>query len=86
MYNSPSHSPALFSTFIMGLASAAMIEMGLVEDPQTKQKKKNPNLAKQHIDLLIVLEEKTRGNLSDEEKNLLTSVIQDLRLNFVKNS
>jgi hypothetical protein len=70
----------------MGLASAAMIEMGLVEDPQTKQKKKNPNLAKQHIDLLIVLEEKTRGNLSDEEKNLLTSVIQDLRLNFVKNS
>jgi hypothetical protein len=80
------NTPALFSTFVMGLASAAMIELGLIEDPHSKEKKKNPAAARQHIDLLVMLQEKTRGNLSSDESQLLTSVITDLRLHFVKHT
>lgn len=60
-----------FSTFILSLASATFIEMGVIEDPQTKTKKKDLSSAKQHIDLLQMLQEKTRGNLDDEERGLL---------------
>jgi hypothetical protein len=79
-------APALFSTFVMGLASAAMIELGLIEDPNNKTKSKNPQLARQHIDLLVMFEEKTKGNLSSDESQLLKSVITDLRLHFVKST
>jgi hypothetical protein len=73
-----------FSTFILSLASATFIEMGVIEDPQTKTKKKDLSSAKQHIDLLQMLQEKTRGNLDDEERGLLERILRDLRLQFVK--
>jgi hypothetical protein len=76
--------PALFSTFIMGLASAALIELGVVEDPQTKQKRFRQDQARSHIDLLAMLQEKTVGNLTAEEKELLERVLVDLRLQFAK--
>ena len=75
-----------FSTFVLSLASAAFIEMGVIEDPQTKTKKKDLSSAKQHIDLLQMLQEKTRGNLDDEERGLLERILRDLRLQFVKAS
>ena len=75
-----------FSTFILSLASATFIEMGVVEDPLTKTKKKNLSSAKQHIDLLQMLQEKTRGNLDDEERGLLERILRDVRLQFVKAS
>ena len=77
-------SPALFSTFIMGLASAAMIEMGLIEDPIKKETRKNFPAAKQHIDILEMISVKTQGNLEDEEKSLLDRVLTDLRLQYDK--
>jgi hypothetical protein len=58
--------------------------MGVIEDPQTKTKKKDLSSAKQHIDLLQMLQEKTRGNLDDEERGLLERILRDLRLQFVK--
>jgi len=76
--------PALFPTFVMGLSSAALIEMGVIENPQTKKKTKNKEAAQSHIELLIMLQEKTRGNLSPEEKQLLDQVITDLKLQFAK--
>lgn len=73
-----------FSTFILSLASATFIELGLVEDPLSNKKHTNLSAAKQHIDLLQILQDKTRGNLDDEEKGLLERVLRDVRLQFVK--
>jgi len=75
---------ALFSTLLMGLASAAMIELGLIEDPSSKQKRSQPAVAKQHIDILVMLKEKTRGNLSPEEVQLVERLLTDLRLQYAK--
>ena len=82
--NSNQSNPVNFSTFILSLASATFIDMGVIEDPQTKTKKKDLSSAKQHIDLLQMLQEKTRGNLDDEERGLLERILRDLRLQFVK--
>ena len=75
---------ANFSTFVMGLASASLIEMGVIEDPGTKQKRVNKTAAQQHIELLRMLQEKTRGNLSSDEKELLDRVLTDLKLQFAR--
>lgn len=79
-------APALFSNFVMGLASAALIELGVVEDPQSHKKRKNIELARQHIDMLEMLKQKTQGNLSPEESKLMESVLTDLKIQFVKDS
>ena len=81
---SKSPSELNFSTFVLSLASASFIELGLVEDPSTKAKKKDLSIAKQHIDLLQMLQEKTRGNLDDEEKGLLERILRDVQLQYVK--
>ncbi len=73
-----------FSTFVLSLASATFIELGLVEDPLSKQKHKDLSSAKQHIELLEMLVEKTRGNLDDEERGLLERILRDVRLQYVK--
>lgn len=77
-------SPALFSTFVMGLASASMIEMGLIEDPMSKTKRQELQVAQHYIDILGMLQKKTVGNLSDDEKQLLDRLLSDLRLQFVR--
>ena len=78
------NSPALFSTFVMGLASAAMIEMGLVEDPFEGKKRVRKDQARQNIDILIMLQKKTLGNLDANEKELLDKVLVDLKFQFAK--
>jgi len=82
--NIPNTPPALFSSFLMSLASAALIEMGAMEDPVTKTSKKNKDSAAQHVDLLLVMREKTKGNLEVPEKELLDKIISDLQLEFAK--
>jgi len=74
----------LFSTFLMSLASASLIEMGIVEDPISKTKKTNKESARQHLDLLSMLQDKTKGNLDENESALLTRVLTDLKIQFVK--
>ncbi|MBW1865596.1 MAG: DUF1844 domain-containing protein, partial [Deltaproteobacteria bacterium] len=59
-----------FPTFIFSLNSSALVNLGVIEDPATNQKAKNLPLAKQTIDILGMMEEKTQGNLSDDEANM----------------
>jgi hypothetical protein len=73
-----------FPTFIVSLNASALLHLGAIEDPTTGQKAKNLPMAKQTIDILSMLEEKTAGNLDNEEKNLLKNILYDLRLWYVK--
>lgn len=73
-----------FSTFIFSLNSAAMVHLGLVDEPSTGSRMRNLELAKQTIDILGMLAEKTRGNLSKEEDDLLRNILRDLRMMYVK--
>ena len=73
-----------FPTFIVSLNASALLHLGAIEDPNTGQKTKNLPMAKQTIDILSMLEEKTAGNLNDEEKNLLKNILYDLRMMYVK--
>ena len=73
-----------FPTFIISLNASALYHLGAIEDPETKQKKKNLPLAKQTIDILSMLEEKTKGNLTTDEENLLKNMLYDLRIIYVK--
>jgi hypothetical protein len=74
-----------FNTLIMSLASAAMISMGIIPDPMTGQKTgKNMGLARQNIDIMILLRNKTRGNLTREEESLLDNILYELRMSFIE--
>jgi hypothetical protein len=73
-----------FATFVVSLNSSALAALGLVADPVTKKTSKNLALAKQTIDILGMLKEKTRGNLNADEENMLRSVLYDLRMLYVK--
>lgn len=73
-----------FSTFVFSLNSSALVQFGLLEDPATGKKEKNLILAKQTIDILGMLEEKTKGNLTREEENMLKNILYDLRMIYVK--
>ncbi len=73
-----------FPTFVVSLNASALLHLGAIEDPTTGQKTKNLSMAKQTIDILSMLEEKTAGNLNNEEKNLLKNILYDLRLMYVK--
>jgi hypothetical protein len=72
-----------FSGFILSLYSSGLVQLGKVEDPITGKKNKDLLLARHSIDMMAMLEEKTRGNLSDEESNLLRSILSDMRMAFV---
>lgn len=73
-----------FATFVFSLNSSALVHLGLLDDPATNQKSKNLPIAKQTIDILGMLEEKTRGNLSKEEEDMLNHILYDLRLLYVR--
>lgn len=74
-----------FSTFLISLSTSGFVHLGLVEDPETKQRPA-PDLilARQVIDTLEILEEKTRGNLDAQEARLLESLLYELRMRFVE--
>jgi hypothetical protein len=75
-----------FSSFLLSLSSSVLLHLGEIPDPQSGGKKKDMALAKQSIDILTLLKEKTEGNLTEEEKNLLENLLYDLRMRFVKAS
>lgn len=72
-----------FSTFIISLASAALVNMGEVPDPATGQTGKDMPVARHSIDVLEMLRQKTRGALEQQEKDLLENLICELRLKYV---
>ena len=73
-----------FATFVVSLNASALMNLGAIEDPTTGETGKNLPMAKQTIDILSLLEEKTAGNLSKDEENLLKSILYDLRIIYVK--
>ncbi len=73
-----------FATFVVSLNASALLHLGAIEDPNTGQTDKNLPMAKQTIDILSMLEEKTAGNLSKDEENLLKNILYDLRIIYVK--
>uniref|UniRef100_A0A7V4JPU9 DUF1844 domain-containing protein n=1 Tax=Thermodesulfobacterium geofontis TaxID=1295609 RepID=A0A7V4JPU9_9BACT len=73
-----------FSTFVLSLNTAALVHLGEIPDPITNKKQVNLTLAKQTIDTLEMLREKTKGNLSLDEEKLLQSIIYELKLKFLK--
>lgn len=75
---------ASLSLLIMSLASSAMMAMGLAADPQSGKTQTDMNMARFNIDLLIVLKEKTKNNLNNEEVDLLNHILQDLQTKFVQ--
>ena len=85
---SPNKKEALpkidFSSFILSLYSSGLVQLGKVEDPTTGKKSTNLDLAKHSIDMIAMLGEKTRGNLNEEEENLLKALLSEIRIAFVE--
>jgi hypothetical protein len=75
--------PLDFSTFVLSLGSSCMVNLGRVEGPDGERQPPNLPAAKQMIDILGLLEEKTRGNLDESEHKLLSSLLYDLRVQYV---
>ena len=73
-----------FSSFILSLYSSGLVQLGKIEDPSTGKKNINLNLAKDTINMIAMLEEKTRGNLTEEENNLLKALLSEIRMAFVE--
>jgi Domain of unknown function (DUF1844) len=83
----PSAEAAIgFDTFVLGLASTALIHLGEGPDPETGSVQPNLVLARQSLDLLELLFRKTKGNLTVDEERLFQNVLTDLRLKFVNAS
>jgi len=72
-----------FSTFILSLTSNALLHLGLMENPFTKKVERNLPMAKQTIDIVSMLKDKAKGNMSKEEENLIENLLSDLRLKYV---
>lgn len=75
-----------FSTLVYSFATGALISMGVAPDPNTKKVQKNIVMAKQNIEILVMLQNKTKGNLSVEEAKFLENILMEVRLRFVETS
>ena len=76
-----------FSTFVLSLGTTALYQLGVVPDPASgEQAPPDPLVAQQTIDTLEMLREKTRGNLDEEERKLIDSLLYELRMRFVERS
>jgi hypothetical protein len=73
-----------FPTFIVSLNASALLHLGAIEDPTTGKKEKNLPMAKQTIDILSMLQQKTASNLTKEEENLMKNLLYELRIMYVK--
>jgi hypothetical protein len=83
--STPSALPEIdFSSFVFSLSTSALFHLGEVPDPVTQKIEKNLPLAKQTIDILGMLQEKTKGNLAPEEGRMLESILADLRWRYVR--
>ncbi len=75
-----------FINLIFSLSTSVLIQLGEIQDPVTQQLAKNLPLAKQTIDLVGMLKEKTKGNLTSDEEKLLENILYDLRMRYVRAS
>jgi|GEM_PF-1513895 len=75
--------PVNFENFIFGLYNTALIHLG-IRDPETGKLIRNLPLARHTIDTLGMIQEKTKGNLSAPEGNLLENLLYELRMNYLR--
>ena len=84
----PASSEALpgvdFATFVLSLSHSALVHLGEAPNPETGGVEKNLPLARQTIDLIAMLEEKTKGNLTGDEERLIGQILFDLRMRYVE--
>jgi hypothetical protein len=73
-----------FATFVLSLNHSTLVHLGQTQNPETGGVEKNLPLARQTIDLIAMLEEKTKGNLTGDEEQLLGHILFDLRMRFVE--
>jgi hypothetical protein len=77
---------ATFSMLVSGLATQALMCLGELENPYTKKTDSNLPEARFHIDMLEMLGQKTKGNLTPDEAQMMQTVLFDLRMRFVAKS
>jgi hypothetical protein len=75
---------ASFSALIFSFATAALMYLGLEKNPHTEKIEKDLKLAQLNIDWLLVLRDKTKGNLTPQEAATLNALIGDLQVKFVQ--
>src|SRR5262245_198763 len=73
----------MFNEFLMGIASSAFIYLGLVEHPATGRRQVDMTAAKESIDMLLMLREKTKGNLTRGEEKFFDDLLTDLKMQYV---
>lgn len=73
-----------FATFVLSLSHSALMHLGDAPNPETDKIARDLPLARQTIDLLVLLEDKTKGNLSGDEERLLHQVLDDLRARYAE--
>jgi hypothetical protein len=75
-----------FPTFLLSLHTSVLFHFGDFQDPATGEKARSLPAAKQTIDILAMLKEKTEGNLDGDEQNLLDGILYELRMRYMKES
>ncbi|MBI2341147.1 MAG: DUF1844 domain-containing protein [Deltaproteobacteria bacterium] len=81
------NQPSLnFTAFIMSLVGSAHVHLGIMPNPATNKTERNVGMAKQTIDLLDVLKEKTKGNLTKDEEELFEHMLFELRMKYIEES
>ena len=76
--------PLEFSSIVILLYFPALVQLGLVEDPANGEHQENLGLAKRNIDLLDLLQDRTKGNLASEEQKFLDGVLGQLKMAYLK--
>jgi Domain of unknown function (DUF1844) len=79
----PHESQTSFLAFVMSLATSAAVHFGDIEDPSLGSAQRNLPAAAQMIDLLAMLQQKTKGNLDAEEQRFLDQVLYELRMRYI---
>jgi hypothetical protein len=75
-----------FMSFLMSLATQALVQIGEMEPPEGMEIPVDPEAGRQTIDILTMLQRKTRGNLTGDEARFLEEVVHSLRMSFVRRS
>ncbi|MGR0480660.1 MAG: DUF1844 domain-containing protein [Candidatus Electronema sp. V4] len=73
-----------FTSFILSLNTTALFHLGDIPHPETGRKVFDLELARHAIDTLAMLEEKTKGNLDSEEQELVSRVVYELKMRFIR--
>jgi hypothetical protein len=79
---SPAETSKAFLSLVQSLGYQALMNLGEIPNPMTQQTELNPEGAKEAIDLLIALRDKTLGNLSEDEKKMLETLLTQLQIKF----